>query len=386
MVFMSHRFYLDYNATTPLAERARQAMLRYWEAGGANPSSVHAEGRWARGTVDEARDQVAAALKVKPSEIVFTGGGTESNNLAVLGLARIQADKGKHIITSQIEHHAVLQACEALEKQEGFQVTYLPVDGQGRLAPECVQEAIRAETVLVSIMSANNETGVKSPLREIGALCAAKGVLFHTDAVQSAGKESLAVENWGVSALSLAGHKFYGPTGVGILVLRAGLPIRRIFFGGAQENERRPGTENVVAIAGLATVVDELRVDPVESDRQFRWIEALWAGLKDISGVVRNGDPLERIPNTLNVSFIGMEGEDLLMGLDLEGIAASSGSACLVGSVQPSHVLQAMGVSEKQAKATVRFSIGKKTRDEDLVEVIRRVKKVVERQRELLGK
>ena len=279
----------------------------------------------------------------------------------------------------------MLHAFQALEKREGFAVTYLPVDRAGLIDPSDLERALRPETVLVSIMSANNETGVRQPMRELGAICAKRDVLFHTDAVQSAGKEPLDLAEWQVSALSLAAHKFHGPTGAGVLWLKAGVPLIPIMEGGAHENERRPGTENTSAIAGLAEAVRRHgNADPAEGARQRAWIENFWERLESMGDVRRNGHPTQRLPNTLNVTFQGLHPEELLIALDLAGLAVSSGSACLVGSVQPSHVLAAMGVDAAQG-ATVRFSIGPAIHDEDLPEIARRVEHIVTHQRGLRG-
>lgn len=376
------RYYLDHNATTPLDDRVRAAMEPYQRGLTGNASSLHAEGRRARGAVDLARDEVAALLGAKSSEIVFTGGGTESCNLAVQGLALAHSERGKHLIVSAGEHHAVLHVAQSLEKRHGFAVTYLPLQADGRIDPDGLRRALRPDTVLVSILSANNETGVKSPLREVGAICAERGILFHTDAVQSAGKEKMDLAAWQVSALSLAAHKFGGPLGAGVLYLCNGVPVARLMEGGAHENERRPGTENVAAIVGLAKAL-QLACDGCEERNvaQFGLIEQLWDELKTLGGIRRNGHPVERIGNTLNVSLSGLDGEELLIGLDLAGLAVSSGSACLVGSVQVSHVLLAMGLSEEEAAATVRFSIGGDLCAADISEIAQRVRKVVEHQR-----
>jgi cysteine desulfurase len=380
------RFYLDDNATTPLDPRVAALMERLLREPLGNPSSLHAEGRRARGEIDLARDRVAEWLKRKPSEIIFTSGGTESCNLAVQGLARAHTEKGRHLVTAKTEHHAVLNAFHALERSGGFEVTWLDVDSDGLIDPAALKKVLRADTTLVSVMSANNETGVRQPMKEIGEICAERGVLFHTDAIQSVGKEEIDVAAWQVSALSLTAHKFHGPHGAGVLWLKPGVSIQRLMEGGAHENERRPGTENTVAIAGLAEALHLCgRIEPAEAERQFRWIENLWSGLRTLGGVRRNGHAGQRLPNTLNVSFEGLHGEDLLIGLDLAGLAVSSGSACLVGSVQPSHVLAAMGLLSEEAAATVRFSIGSHIRDVDLSEIIRLVRVVVERQRTLRG-
>jgi cysteine desulfurase len=380
------RFYLDDNATTSLDPRVRSVMERLLGGTLGNPSSLHAEGRRARGEIDLARDSIAAWLKAKPSEIIFTSGGTESCNLAVQGLARSHTGKGRHLITAKTEHHAVLHAMEALEKRNEFDVTYLHVDGLGLVDLEELSRAIQPDTTLVSIMSANNETGVRQPMREIGEICAKRGVLFHVDAIQSAGKEAIDLAGWQVSALSLTAHKMHGPLGAGLLWVKSGVPVERLMEGGSHENERRPGTENAPAIAGFAEAVRLYgNVNKEEAQRQFRWTEQLWETLKSLGGVRRNGHPRERLPNTLNVSFQGLHGEDLLIGLDLAGLSVSSGSACLVGSVQPSHVLAAMGAPMDGAAATVRISIGAEIRDEDGAEVARRISEVVRRQRALRG-
>jgi cysteine desulfurase len=379
------RFYLDENATTRLDPVVAAVMATLDAETLGNPSSLHAEGRRARGEIDDARDAVAAWLGAKPSEIVFTSGGTESCNLAVLGLARAQRSRGWHLVTTATEHHAVLHTCQALEKREDFAVTYLPVDREGRVDPAELERSLRPETVLVSVMSANNETGVRQPMRELGAVCARRGVLFHTDAVQSAGKEALNLAGWQVAALSVAAHKFHGPPGAGVLWLRAGVPLVPLMAGGAHENERRPGTENTVAIAGFAEAVRRHGpVDPVETLRQSQWIEAFWSRLQKLGQVRRNGHASDRLANTLNVTFFGLHPEEFLIALDLAGLAVSSGSACLVGSVQPSHVLAAMGLSSADA-ATVRFSIGPSIADGDLDEIAGRVARIVRHQRALRG-
>ena len=376
------RFYLDDNATTRLDPRVRAVMELLLDARLGNPSSLHAEGRRARGEIDVARDTVAAWLKAKSSEIIFTGGGTESCNLAVRGLALANSGKGTHLITMKTEHHAVLHAFRALEQSGDFAVTYLDVDSEGLIDLNDLARVIRTDTIMVSIMSANNETGVRQPMREIGEICAKRKVLFHTDAIQSVGKEELDLAGWQVSALSLAAHKMHGPLGAGLLWLKSGVSLARLMEGGSHENERRPGTENAPAIAGFAEAVRlHGNIDPVEAERQFRWTERLWQELRSLGGVRRNGDSVHRLANTLNVSFQGLHGEDLLIGLDLAGLAVSSGSACLVGSVQPSHVLAAMGVPPDRAAATVRFSIGPHILDGDIDEIVARIRRVVTHQR-----
>jgi cysteine desulfurase len=363
--FAAPVIYLDYNATTPLAPEVFAAMRPYLERHFGNPSSIHAPGREARAAIDDGRDRLARLLGAKPHEIIFTGGGTESDNLGIIGLARAHGARGKHVITCVTEHHAVLHAFEHLEKKEGFRVTWLPVDARGRIDVEQLADAITAGTTLVSIMSANNETGTLQPIGEIAALCRGRGVLFHSDAIQSFGKEPLRAADF--DALSIAAHKFHGPKGAGLLYVRSGLSLERLQHGGSHENERRPGTENVAGIVGLASAAERaLATMDAERPRQALLRDRLWDGISAaFPTAVLNGDADARLANTLNVSFPGLDGESLLMNLDLGGICASSGSACMVGSIQASHVLLAMGVAPELAQATVRFSLGKETtRDE----------------------
>jgi cysteine desulfurase len=371
--------YLDYNATTPLLPEAFAAMRPYLETHFGNPSSIHATGREARAAIDDARDRMAYLLGARPHEIIFTGGGTESDNLAILGLARHRAAQGKHLVTCSTEHHAVLHAFEHLQKREGFRVTFLPVDSFGRVTPEQVSESLTPETTLVSIMTANNETGTLQPVCEIAAICRQRGVLFHSDAIQSFGKEPLPVGEF--DAMSLAAHKFGGPKGAGILFLRSGISIDRLQHGGSHENERRPGTENVAAIAGMA-VAAELSLKNVEEDsaQQAQLRDQLWLGIRKAYPEAKlNGHPDLRLGNTLNVSFPGLDGEGLLIALDLAGIAVSSGSACMVGSVLPSHVLLSMGVPVDIAGSTVRFSLGKQTTEAEIHDAINRIEGVLAR-------
>ncbi len=365
--------YLDYTATTPLAPEAWGAMQPYFERHFGNPSSIHAAGRETRAAIDDARDRLARLLGAKPHEIIFTGGGTEADNLAVLGLARAHAAHGRHIITCATEHHAVLHACEHLQKRENFRVTWLPVDAGGRVDVQRLADALTPETTLVTIMTANNETGTLQPVVEIAALCRARGVLFHSDAIQSFGKEPLDSRDF--DALSLAAHKFHGPKGAGLLYLRTGLHLERLQHGGSHENERRPGTENIAAIVGLARAAElALATMDAERPRQAALRDRLWQGIREaFPTAVRNGAPGHTLANTLNVSFPGLDGEGLLMNLDLAGICASSGSACMVGSIQPSHVLLAMGLAPELAAATVRFSLGKETTLEDIETTIQRL-------------
>ncbi|CAN5587773.1 cysteine desulfurase family protein [soil metagenome] len=355
--------YLDYNATTPLCAPARAAMLPYLGEHFGNPSSIHAAGREARAAIDNARDRLASLLRTKPHELIFTGSGTESNNLAVLGLARSQRVRGQHLICGSTEHHAVLHAFEHLQQREGFDVTFLPVDELGRIEPEQLAAAIRSDTTLVSIMAANNETGVLQPMEQISAICRARGVLLHSDLVQAFGKLPLDLSLF--DAASFAAHKFYGPKGAGLLHVQSGLPLEPIQFGGAHENQRRPGTENVAAIAGMAAAAEWALQD--DNVRQAALRDHLWQHISNhIPAAQQNGDTTRRLANTLNLSFPGLDSETILMALDLEGICASSGSACMVGSVTASHVLLAMGLPQESATSAIRFSLGKQTTQEEI--------------------
>ncbi|MGB8465406.1 MAG: cysteine desulfurase family protein [Terrimicrobiaceae bacterium] len=374
--------YLDYNATTPLAPEALEAMMPFLRDGFGNASSIHAAGRRSRAAVDDSRERLAGLLGVKAHEIIFTSGGTEACNLAVLGMARAHAPRGRHLITAASEHHAVLHSFEHLKHHEGFDLTVLPVDGFGRVDPDHLQAALRRDTVLVSVMHANNETGTIQPIEELAAICREHRVCFHTDAIQTFGKLPVRPNELGAAAVSLAAHKFHGPQGAGALYLRSGVAITRIVHGGSHENTRRPGTENVAAIAGMAVAAEiaESR-RAAEQIRLCALRDRLWDGIqRNFPQAVRNGHPVLALANTLNVSFPGMDGEALLIGLDLEGVCASSGSACMVGSVQPSHVLLAMGVEPGLASSTVRFSLGTHNSSSHIEHCLRALKTVVERQ------
>ena len=374
--------YLDYNATTPLSPEVFAAMRPFLDEFHGNPSSIHAAGRRTRAAIDDSRDQLARLLGAKSHEIIFTGGGTEADNLAILGLARRRAADGcgKHVITCATEHHAVLHAFEWLAVREGFSVTVLPVDAHGRLDPARLQDALTAETTLVSVMSANNETGVRQPVAELSAICRKRSVLFHTDAIQTFGKEALSpLGASAFDAVSLAAHKFYGPKGVGALWLRGGISIDRTALGGSHEGDRRAGTENVAGIVGMAHAA-HLALDGMEGEgeRQKALRERLWAGVSAAFPTARRNGA-DALPNTLNVSFPGLDGESLHISLDLAGLCVSSGSACMVGSIQPSHVLLAMGVAPELAQATVRFSLGKMTTDTEVDGAIARLHPVLVR-------
>ena len=378
------RIYADYNATTPLDPRVFDAMLPYLREHFGNASSVHVFGRETRAAIDDARVRLAALLGAQEGEIVFTGGGTEADNMAVFGVARALRKKGRHIVTSSIEHHAVLHACQYLEKTGECEVAYLPVNRECVVDPDDLRKAIRKDTVLVSVMSANNETGTIQPIKELAAICRERGVVFHTDAVQSFGKQPVQVSDWGVDLLSIAAHKFYGPKGVGALYIRRGTKVDPLQFGGSHENDRRAGTENVAAIVGLAKAAELATATMGEEQcRLFGLCDRLAAGIAErIGGAHRNGHPTQRIGNTINFSFEGCEEEGLLLGLDLEGVAVSSGSACAVGSLEPSHVLKAMGLPHELARAAVRFSFGKNSTAEDAGYIIEALGRVVERLRQ----
>jgi cysteine desulfurase len=371
--------YLDYNATTPLCDVAREAMLPYLDRLFGNPSSVHAAGRETRAAIDNARDKLAALLRVKPNEIIFTSGGTESCNLAVFGLARCRMQRGGHVISAKTEHHAVLNAIEHLEKHESFEVTWLNVSRDGIIDVQQLAEAIRPETRLVSIMTANNETGVIQPMREISRICREHGVLLHSDMVQSFGKIDTDLSL--VDAASFAAHKFHGPKGGGFLFLRSGLSIQPIMFGGAHENERRPGTENVAAIVGMAAAAEwTLRGCQQEQEREGQLRNELWTRIaQNVPDAKQNAANAPRLANTLNVSLLGIDSEMLLIALDLEGVCASSGSACMVGSVVASHVLLAMGLPMESARSAVRFSLGKWTTADEVKAAGDAVRKIVDR-------
>jgi cysteine desulfurase len=371
--------YLDYNATTPMCDAAREAMEPCFSKNFGNASSIHRAGRNARALVDNARDKIASLIKAKPNEIVFTGGGTESCNLAVLGLARCKTDGGGHIICEKTEHHAVLHAVEHLEKHEGFEVTWLDASNDGVVDLDQLTKSIRPETRLVSIMTANNETGVIQPLKEISKICRERGVLLHSDMVQSFGKIDIDISL--VDAASFAAHKFYGPKGAGFLFLRSGLSLQPVLFGGAHENQRRPGTENVPAIAGMAAAADfVLSNRQAEQDRQLKLRDELWNLIsQNVPDAKLNAENAPRLANTLNVSLLGVDSEMLLIALDLKGVCASSGSACMVGSVSASHVLLAMGLPVERARSAVRLSLGKQTTAEEIAATGKIVGEIVDR-------
>jgi len=359
--------YLDHSATTPVRPEVLEAMGPYFGDFFGNASSVHAHGRKAKQALEDARETVAATLGALAEEIIFTSGGTESTNLAIKGALLANSQKGKHIITSTIEHHATLHTCEYLRK-EGYRVTCLPVDRFGKVNPDDVKKAITDETVLISIMHANNEVGTIEPITQIGEIVREKGVLFHTDAVQSVGKIPVDVKNMKVDFLSMSGHKIYAPKGIGVLFARKGVPFESLFQGGHHEWSRRPGTENIPSIVGLAKALElaHAEMDDVSAEEE-RLRETFWETIQtQIEGVTMNGHPTDRVPPILNVSFDFVDGESVILNLDLKGIAVATGSACTSGEVEPSHVLLAMNVPPRRAQGSIRFSLGRDTTQEDL--------------------
>ncbi len=372
------RIYLDNAATTAVSEQVLRAMLPYFTECYGNASAIHGTGRDAKKAVERARRQAAAALGAQPQEIYFTAGGSESDNWAIKGAAFANQAKGRHLVTTAIEHHAVLHTCQWLENQ-GWEVTYLPVDKEGFVTAEQVEQAIRQDTVLVSVMAANNEIGTIEPISEIGSICRERGVLFHTDAVQAVGAVPLLVDDLNADLLSLSAHKFHGPKGIGALYIRSGVTIDSLVHGGAQERGHRAGTENVPAIVGLGEAI-EIAVNSLTENavRMMRLRNRLLNGLTERIPAMRlNGAKEKRLPNNLNVSFDGIEGEAVLLRLDLDGIAASSGSACTAGSLDPSHVLMAIGLSCDEAKGSLRLTLGTDTTEAEIDETVRVLAEVV---------
>jgi len=377
------RVYLDHNATTPLDPEVLAAMTPFLAEGFGNPSSLHVWGREARQALERARATIARALgSADKDTVVFTSGGTEADNLALVGVAASQEKRGRHVILSSVEHHAVLNAAAHLGRQ-GFEVTRLSVDSQGLLDPDDVRRVIRPDTVLVSLMYGNNETGVLFPIASVGRICRERGVTFHTDAVQSFGKLPLDVEMLCVDLLSLSGHKTHGPKGIGALFIRRGTRMQPLLHGGAQERSRRAGTENVAAAVGLARATElSLQDQAGESRRMADLRDRLEGGvMAALPGVLRNGHPTERLPHTTNLAFAGVEAESLILALDLAGIGASSGAACSSGSLEPSHVLAAMGLPRERVLSSVRFSLGRTTTREEIEHVLEVLPPIVERMR-----
>ena len=376
------RIYLDNAATTRVRPEVAEAVLPAMTETYGNASSVHSFGREAKKAMEKARAQVAAAIGAKKEEIYFTAGGSEADNWAIKGAAHALRRKGLHIITTSIEHHAVLHTCQALEK-EGFEVTYLPVDEYGLVTPDQVEAAIRPDTILVSVMAANNEIGTIEPIAEIGAVCRAHKVLFHTDAVQAVGHMPLDVAAMQIDMLSLSGHKFYAPKGVGALYIRTGVRIENLIEGGAQERNRRAGTENVPAIVGMGKAIELITAEMAEENARISGLrDRLIAGILDAIPESRlNGHPTKRLPGNVNVSIRYIEGEALLLSLDMAGIAASSGSACTSGSLDPSHVLLAIGLPHEIAHGSLRLTIGRDNTQDEIDRVLEELPKIVSRLR-----
>jgi cysteine desulfurase len=378
------RIYLDHAATTPADPEVVKAMLPYFSEIYGNPSSLHAFGQEAKRAVEEARDKIASFISASPDEIVFTSGGTESDNFALKGAALARQEKGDHIITTAIEHHAVLETCHYLEKQ-GFRVTYLPVDRFGIVDPETVKKAITDKTILISVMHANNEIGSIQPIAEIGRIAGEREVPFHTDAVQTFGHLPIDVDDLGVSLLSASAHKLYGPKGVGILYVRKGTKIQSFMHGGDQERGRRASTHNVTGIVGLGKAVELAEKSlPEEMERIIRLRDRfIRIVLEEIDHTRLNGHPVERLPNNVNVCVQYIEGEAMILRLDMSGIACSSGSACTSSSMEPSHVLKSIGLPPELAHGALRFSLGRHTSVEDIDQVLEVLPGIVEKLRSI---
>jgi len=372
------RIYLDYAATTPMHPEVTKAMLPYFSDAFGNPSSIHSFGQEAKAAIEEARDQVAALIGARSEEIVFTSGGTEADNFALKGIAYANEKRGNHIITTSIEHHAVIESCKFLERR-GFEVTYLPVDNYGLVDPQDVKRAITDKTILISVMHANNEVGTIEPIAKIGEIARERGVYFHTDAVQTVGHIPVDVNELGVELLAMSAHKLYGPKGVGALYIRKGTKVIPFMHGGEQERRRRASTENVAAIVGFGKAAEIARREMFqEGERLIHLREKLISGLVErIDNIHLNGHPAQRLPNNINVSIEFVEGESMLLNLDLEGIAASTGSACSSSSLEPSHVLLAMGLSHELAHGSLRFTLGRETTEEEIDRVLEVLPKIV---------
>ncbi len=380
------RIYLDYAATAPVLPEVLDAMMPFFISRYGNPSGIHGTGRDAHKAVEEARRRTAAVLGAESREICFTSGGSESDNLAIQGTAFALREKGNHLITSRIEHHAVLNTCRWLEKQ-GFRVTYLPVDADGTVSPDAVRDAITPETVLVSIMTANNEIGTVEPVGEIGRICREKGVLFHTDAVQAAGMLPLRADGMNADLISLSAHKFHGPKGTGALYIRKGTRLDALIHGGSQERGLRAGTENVPGIVGLGKAIEIAEAERTANAERIRELRDLL--IRRIRGAVPdvklNGHPERRLPNNCHFSFAGVESEALLLRLDLAGIAASGGSACTSGSMEPSHVLKATGLEEELMKGSIRLTLGRETTAEEIEKTAQVLPEIVKDLRAMRG-
>jgi len=381
---MNKTVYMDYAATTYTKPEVLEDMIPYFTEFYGNPSSIYSISRETKKAIDKARNRIAKAINADPAEIYFTGGGSEADNWAIKGIALANKNKGNHIITTKIEHHAVLHTCEYLEKQ-GFEVTYLDVDEEGLIRLEELKNAIKSSTILVTIMTANNEIGTVQPIKEIGAICKERKVFFHTDAVQAIGHIEMDVKNMDIDALSLSGHKIYGPKGVGVLYLRKGIKIHNLGHGGAEERNRRAGTENVAGIVGLGKAIELAMENLTEEKERLTYLrDKLIKGLLEIPYSKLNGSVGDkRLPGNVNISFEFIEGESVLLMLDAKGICASSGSACTSGSLDPSHVLLSIGLPHEVAHGSLRLTMGAKTTEEEVDYVIETVPAIVQRLRDM---
>lgn len=378
------KVYLDHSATTPVHPEVLEAMLPYYKEKFGNPSSIHEYGKVAKVALEEAREKVAKLFNCSPYEIYFTSGGTESDNLAIKGVAFANKKKGKHIITSSVEHHAVLESCKFLKK-EGYEITYLPVDQYGFVDPFDLKKNIKDDTILVSIMHVNNETGTIQPIEELVRIAKEKGVYFHTDAVQSAGKIPIDVGKLPVDLASISAHKIYGPKGVGAIYIRKGTRIIPLSHGGHHERSRRAGTENIPGIVGLGEAVEMVLKDMDKHNKHLKNLtETFFKKLKEtVKDIQLNGHPEKRIPSTLNISFKGVEGESIILSLDMKGVAVASGSACTSGSLEPSHVLSAMRIEPAVAQSSIRFSFGRENVIDDVDYTLSVLPEIIERLRSM---
>ncbi len=379
---MKH-IYADHAATTPVRKEVVEAMIPYFTEKFGNASSIHQFGKEAKDALERSRETIAKTIGAKPEEVIFTSGGTEADNMAIKEIAFMNREKGNHIITSSIEHHAISHTCEFLEKM-GFKVTYLPVDKFGIVNPADVEKSITKQTILVTIMHANNEVGTIEPIAEIGKICRKKGIYFHTDAVQTYGKIPIDVNKMNIDLLSTSAHKLYGPKGVGFLYVRKGTKISQLIHGGGHEFDLRSGTENIPGIVGFAKAAEiAMKNMDKESKHEIKLRDRIIAEILEIPNTRLNGHPSLRLPGNAHFSFSGIEGESLILHLDMNGVAASTGSACSTKSLKPSHVLTAIGLSPVQAHGSLRLTLGKDNTDEDINHIIKSVKDIVENLRKI---
>jgi cysteine desulfurase len=377
--------YLDHNATTPVRKEVLEAMMPYFAEEYGNASSVYSMGQKARQAIDEAREVIGNAIGTEATDVIFTSGGTEADNFAIKGIAMANLNKGRHVIISSIEHPAVLEPCRFIEKELGFDVTYLPVDKYGIVDLDSLKDAVRKDTILISIMYANNETGTIQPIKEIAKIARENKIYFHTDAVQTLGKLPIDVEDLGVDLCSFSGHKIYGPKGIGAIYLRKGVKITPFQHGGHHERNKRAGTENVSGIVGFAKAVEIAERDMKKNEAHLKKLtKKMWEGLsRELKEIHINGHPENRLSSTLNISFKYIEGESMVLNFDMKGIYASTGSACTSGSLEPSHVLTAMGVSPDMAQGSVRFSFGYENTEEDVDYCLAEIPPIVEKLRKM---